>query len=79
MSEHINSISATNHKEEDRKRILEYIKGKAEVYVSDISENSGAERLRAYPILFEEIQAGYFIPIKSDALGAPVIVALSQQ
>lgn len=57
VSEHINSISATNHKEEDMKRILEYIKGKAEVYVSDISENSGAERLRVYPILTLDVVA----------------------
>lgn len=79
INKHIQSIQLVNYKEQDRKRILEYVKGKAEVYVSDIVENSGAEKLRVYPIIFEEMLAGYMIAITTDAWGAPTIVALSTE
>ena len=74
LEEHINSIDEhINFKEQDRKHILEYLKGKAEVHVDDIMENSGAERLRVYPIIFEEVMAGYVVVVKESDTGAPVI------
>lgn len=79
INKHIQSIRPVNYKEQDRKRILEYVKGKAEVYVSDIVENSGAEKLRVYPIIFEEMLDGYMIAITSDAWGIPTIVSLNNE
>ena len=80
LEEHINSIDEhINFKEQDRKHILEYLKGKAEVHVDDIMENSGAERLRVYPIIFEEVMAGYVVVVKESDTGAPVIVSLREE
>ena len=39
---------------------------------------SGAEPLRIYPILFEEIQSGYVLVLKESGMGSPEIVALSR-
>ena len=79
IESHLKSIDVTNYKERDRKLILEFLKGKAEVHVSDLMAYSGAEKLRVYPILFEEEQAGYVKVLKRCGLGAPDIVALSSE
>lgn len=79
IESHLKSIDVTNYKEQDRKLILEFLKGKAEVHVSDLMAYSGAEKLRVYPILFEEEQAGYVKVLKRCGLGAPDIVALSSE
>ena len=63
-------------KEQDRVKVLSFMKGRAEVYVSDIMQNSGAEGLRVYPILLEEIQKGAVKVIQEDSLGAPIIVTI---
>ena len=52
------------------------MKGKVEVHVDDLTENSGADRLRIFPILTEEIQAGFIVVVKTTGWGAPEIVAL---
>lgn len=67
-----------NKKEQDRKRIYDFLKGKVEVSVNDIRLYSGADRLRVYPLLFEEEQLGYIHVIQRDNMGAPTIVALSE-
>ena len=64
-------------KEQDRKKILDFMKGRAEVMVYDIIKHSGAERLRVYPILFEEEMKGRVRVIKTHGMGAPEIVALN--
>lgn len=74
---HLNSIDVSNYYERDRKLILEFLKGKAEVHVSDLIAYSGAEKLRVYPILFEEEQAGYVKVLRRSGLGSPEIIALS--
>lgn len=79
IDEHISQIDRVNYKEMDRKAILEYMKGKAEVHVDDIIANSGAERLRVYPILFEEEQVGYVVVLKSNQWGTPEIVSLKSE
>ncbi len=79
MDEHIGRIDGINCKETDRKAILEYMKGKAEVHVDDIIANSGAERLRVYPILFEEERSGYVVVVKANQWGAPEIVSLKSE
>ena len=73
---HLQSIEENNFKEQDRKLILEFLKGKAEVHVSDLIAYSGAEKMRVYPILFEEVQAGYIMVTKANSLGTPEIIAL---
>lgn len=79
IDEHISQIDEVNYKEMDRKTILEYLKGKAEVHVDDIMENSGAERLRVYSILFEEEQDGYVVVVKANQWGTPEIVSLKSE
>ena len=76
---HLNSLDVNNFKERDRKLILEYMKGKAEVHVDDVIAYSGAEKVRVYPVLFEEEQAGYVQVLKRSGLGTPLIVALSNE
>lgn len=66
-------------KEQDRKRLLDYMKGKAEVHVDDLLENSGADRLRVYPILAEETEAGFVVTVKETGWGTPEIVALKSE
>ncbi len=79
IDEHINRIEETNYKEIDRKAILEYMKGKAEVRVDDIMANSGAERLRVYSILLEEEQGGDVVVVKANQWGTPEIVSLKSE
>lgn len=70
------SMDPENIKEQDRKKILDFMKGRAEVMVHDIIKNSGANRLRVYTILFEEEQRGRIYVIKTHGMGAPEIVTL---
>ena len=69
-------VDPNNMKEVDRKRIRDFMKGRAEVMVMDIMEHSGADKLRVYSILFEEEQRGRVRVVKSSGLGAPEIVTL---
>ena len=75
----LNGCDEESLKERDRKRVLDYMKGKAEVHVDDLVENSGADRLRIYPILTEETQSGSIVVVKSTGWGAPEIVALKNE
>ncbi len=70
-------VDPYNLKEQDRKKVLYFMKGRAEVMVHDILQHSGAERLRVYTILFEEVQKGRIRVIKDNWLGAPEIVSLN--
>lgn len=70
-------VDKMNLKEQDRFKIIRFIKGRAEVLVSDILENSGADSMRVYPILVEEIQKGRITVIKESWLGSPEIVSLN--
>ncbi len=79
IDEHISQIEEINYKEIDRKAILEYMKGKAEVHVDDIVDNSGAEKLRVYAILFEEERDGYVVVVRASRWGAPEIVTLASE
>lgn len=65
-----------NYKEEDRKKIFDYIKGKAEVHVQDIINHSGAEKLRVYTIIYEMESEGEIEVIKRGGFGDPQIIAL---
>lgn len=71
-----NVVVELDEKEQDRKKILDFMKGRAEVMVYDIVDHSGANQKRVYPILFEEVQSGRIRVIKATELGAPEIVSL---
>ena len=64
-----------NYKLIDTQRIIEQItsfpKG---VSVEKIIQNSGAEKLRVYPALFELEQSGFLEVLEREELGAPLIV-----
>lgn len=64
-----------NYKLIDAQRIIDYItsfpKG---VSVEEIIQNSGAEKLRVYPALFELEQSGFLEVLEREELGAPLIV-----
>lgn len=44
------------------------------VFVEEIIQNSGAEKLRVYPALFELEQSGFLEVLEREELGAPLIV-----
>ena len=66
-----------DYKEIDRKSILEYIeKQGGQCPVQDIIKNSGAEKLRVYPILFEEVHSARLTALQQESFGSPKIVKL---
>jgi hypothetical protein len=64
-------------KEEDRKKILDFMKGRAEVMVHDIVENSGADKMLVLPILYEEAHEERVTIIRENDKGEPEIVSLN--
>ena len=64
-------------KEEDRKKILDFMKGRAEVMVHDIIDNSGADKMLVLSILYEEARDGRLTIIKENENGEPEIVSLN--
>lgn len=73
------NIDPNNVKELDRKRIIDFMKGRAEVMVQDLIDNSGADKLNVYPIIFEEVENGYMRVTRVGDSGAPDIVALTEK
>lgn len=66
-----------NYKEQDRKAIMDYIQKKGGVVaVDDIIENSGAEKLRVYSILFEQKIDKVIEVVEEGYLGTPKVVKL---
>lgn len=66
-----------NYKKLDRKAIMDYIVNNGgTVSVEDIINNSGAEKLRVYSILFEEKLEKNLEVIEEGYLGAPKVVKL---
>ena len=61
-----------NYKLIDTQRIIDYItsfpKG---VSVEEIIQNSGAEKIRVYPAVFELHQSGFLEELERAALGPP--------
>ena len=67
----------TDYIDQDRKKILDYLASRGcEVSVDTLIAESGADKMRVYPILFEETQAGHIQVIELSKLGAPEKVAL---
>ncbi len=69
------NVPPKEQKEEDRQRLLDFIHGRAEVYVEEILKKSGAEPLRLYGLIHEEVEAGHMVVIRYEADGVPEIVA----
>lgn len=63
--------------EEDRKKVLDFMKGRAEVMVYDIFENSGADDKYVSAVLESEERQGTIRVIQRDSKGIPTIVTLS--
>lgn len=71
-------METINYKERDRKAILDYLGAQeGEVMVAHILTDSGADRLRVYPLLFELEQEGLVTVTKENDLGTPETVRLS--
>lgn len=68
-------VKDVNYKLIDTQRIIDYItsfpKG---ISVESIIQNSGADKLRVYPALFELEQSGWLEVLEREELGAPSVV-----
>lgn len=71
----MNYMMDKNYKLLDTQRIADYISSFADkVRVEDILLNSGADKLRVYPALFELEQSGFLEVVEREELGAPSVV-----
>ena len=68
-----------NYKKQDREYILAYLKVHPISSVDAIMEESGAEPVRVYPILFELNQEKKIRVLEETGWGAPLRVELSEQ
>ena len=67
-----------NYKQQDRDKILSYLQAHPVSRVEAVIEESGAERLRVYPILFELSQEKIIRVVEESEWGAPLKVELMQ-
>ena len=68
-------MDAINYKVIDTAKIIDYISlFETSVCVTDIIQNSGADKLRVYPALFELELNGFLEVVEREELGAPLIV-----
>ena len=66
-----------NYKAIDRERILSFIASQGGMAsVIDIMEQSGAEKLRVYPILMEEKLARRLMYVEEEEYGSPKVVKI---
>ena len=65
-----------NYKQLDRERILSYLEAHPISIIDAIIQESGAEQLRVYPILFEFNQEKKIRILEESEWGAPVKVEL---
>ena len=69
-----------SYKQQDRERILSFISSQGgNALVEAIIEQSGAEPLRVYPLLFELRQEGLLAYEEEEEYGAPKRVRLTAQ
>lgn len=67
-----------DYKEQDRQAILDYLKEcDSEVDVVKVLNESGANRLRVYPLLYEMQLMGQVVVTKENDLGTPERVKLA--
>ena len=65
-----------NYKQQNRDKIFSYLNTHPISTVDAIIQESGAERLRIYPILFELVQEKRIRVMEESEWGAPVKVEL---
>ena len=68
-----------NYKKQDREYILAYLKAHTISSVDAIMEESGAEPVRVYPILFELNQEKIIRVLEETGWGAPLRVELLEK
>ena len=68
-----------DYKARDRQAILDYLAGKGEVEVAKIITDSGANKLRVYPIIFELSMEGVVKITHQTELGTPEKVVMSEK
>ena len=68
-----------DYKQQDRDKILSYLQAHPISTIDAIIQESGAERLRIYPILFELNQEKKIRILEESEWGAPVKVELKSQ
>lgn len=66
-------------RDKDLKKILDFMKGRAEVMVYDIIENSGADKARVCDVLDNAVKSGRVRVIKTLETGEPKIVSLVEE
>ena len=59
--------------------VLDFLRGKEAVNVSDIIKDCGAEQLSVYPILFKLEQEGIVKVLEREQFGAAKLVALNKE
>ena len=68
-------IMNIDYKALDTQKVVDYILTfSEEVLVVNIIQNSGADKLRVYPALFELEQNGFLEVVEREELGAPLVV-----
>ena len=67
-----------NYKQQDREKILSFLQTHPVSTVDAIIQESGAERLRVYPILFELALKDVIRIVEESEWGAPVKVAIDR-
>lgn len=73
---HFDAIDPENFKEVDRKKVYDFLKGKAEVFIDDIKRRSGADPLRVDVLIREGVEDGFIMVVKEGVWGTPNIVTL---
>ena len=63
----VNKVDSFDLMEDDRKKVFDFMKGRAEVMVYDISENSGANTIYVSEILESEERRGTIRVIQRDS------------
>ncbi|MBQ8062144.1 MAG: undecaprenyl/decaprenyl-phosphate alpha-N-acetylglucosaminyl 1-phosphate transferase [Bacteroidales bacterium] len=64
---------------QDRTKILDFMKGKAEVYVSDIKARSGVDPDEVDDLISRGVSKGLLIVVKSGPDGLPTIITLPEE
>lgn len=68
-------IMNIDYKALDTQKVVDYILSfSEEALVVNIIQNSGADKLRVYPALFELEQNGFLEVVEREELGAPLVV-----
>ena len=76
---HFDEIDPGDFKEVDRRKLFDFLKGRAEVLMEDIRQNSGADPLRVDNLVREGIRDGFIVIVKENPWDGPEIVSLTEE